>query len=106
MNLVQDLVGLFLVDHRERKCTRDHLRSSLRPSTLLQLNIACTTRQSEPSSRKLISPVLELKLQRQLNRARTADLIERVISSQSSTRTEAVIQHLCGPAEEGIGKDV
>ena len=48
----------------------------------------------------------KLKFKCQLDRAWSTNLVQRVIPSKSSTRAEAVIQHLCGLAEEGIGKDV
>src|SRR5258708_6470126 len=48
----------------------------------------------------------ELKFQRQLDRARPADLIERVESAIGAAGPQTIRQGLRGPAEQGVGQDV
>ena len=47
--------------------------------------------------------VLELKLEGQLDRARAADLVERVEAAIRSSGTKAASQRCCRVAEQSIG---
>src|ERR1700674_4391560 len=86
-----------------RICRQDYASTSNRVPTL-RSTVRCGCRlKTDPGSTLACS---ELKLQRQLDRARPANLVERVKPAIRATGPQAVRQRLRRAAEQGAGQAV